>query len=420
MTNSWSIPSFRVEELKRRVEVLNRRVTRTGGQGLSLKVVSELRRAGTTSVQEEMERWSEIVVAGDVPRVDGWQFVARVEHHETGNIVSVAPGSLVDLPSTLRLAGASCSHCQAARNRKDTFVLYKDGEMRQVGRNCLADFLRSGDPEVALRVWSVYASMRSLLNEAAERGYGPSDPRGFSTVYFLACTVAAIREGGWISKAVASQVGRTPTADIASFIASSKPKGRTPVAEDFAEAGEVAAWIEDLAGREDLNDYLSNLRAAVAVGCVERRHEGIVASGVAAYRRDLEKAAELAANAAREAVRPSSHVGQVDKRYDFRGLVVRSARTVTNDWGSSLMLLLEDQDGNDLKCFLRGVSFEVGDVLGGKATVKGHSEFKGRKVTDLTRCKLETGLPVQGTLPVPKVSAAPKSAPEFTDDQIPF
>lgn len=416
MSNSWRVPSFRVAELNRRVEVLNRRVTRTGGTGLTLEVSGET----VSGTGESMERWSEVTVVGDVPRVDGWQFVARVEHHETGNIVSTAPGSLVELPNSFRLNGASCSHCQAARNRKDTFVLYKDGDLRQVGRNCLADFLRSGDPEVALRVWSVYASVRGLLNEAADRGFGPTDPRGFSTVYFLACTVAAIRESGWVSKTVASQVGRASTADIASFIASNKPKGRTPVAEDFAEAGEVAAWIEDLAGREDLNDYMSNLRAAVAVGCVERRHEGIVASGVAARRRELEKAAQAAADAAREAERPSSHVGVVDKRYDLRGLTVRSARQCSNDWGTSLMLLLEDQDGNDLKCFVRGESFEVGDVLGGKATIKSHEDYKGRRVTMLTRCKFEKGLPVQGVLPMPTVFSPPKDAPAFTDEQIPF
>lgn len=416
MTNSWRIPSFRVEELKRRVEVLNRRVVKTGGAGLTIRVTGE----SVVGSGDSLERWSDVLVEGDVPRVDGWQFVARVEHHDTGNIVSCAPGSSVELPESYRLAEAHCSHCSAVRNRKDTFVLHKGGEMRQVGRNCLADFLRSGDPGIALRVWSVYASMRSLLNEAAERGYGPSDPRGFSTVYFLACTVAAIREVGWVSKASAMDTGRTPTAQIASHIASFKPKGRTPVAGDFAEAGEVVAWIEDLAGREDLNDYMSNLRAAVALGCVERRHEGIVASGVAAYRRGLEKAAELAANAAREAVRPSSHVGITDKRYDFRGLTVREARQCNNDWGSSLMLVLEDQDGNDLKCFLRGgESFKVGDVLGGKATVKSHDEYKGRKVTSLIRCKFETGLPVQGAL-VPKVTAAPKSAPRFEDSEIPF
>ncbi len=360
-------------------------------------------------------------MTGEVPRVDGWEFVARVEHLPAGNVVSVAPGTSLELPDSFRRAEPVCVHCAARRARKDTFVLHKDGDLRQVGRNCLADFLRSGDPEVALRIWSVYSSVRSLLNEAQERGYGPADPRGFETVYFLACTVAAIRENGWRSKKAAAEYSLPPTADIASFIASNKPKGRTPVAEDFEEAGEVVAWVEGLEiGPDSNNDYLSNLRAAVLVGCVERRHEGIVASGVAARRRELEKAAELAANAAREAERPSSHVGVVDKRYDFRGLTVRSARTISNDWGTSLMLLLEDQEGNDLKAFVRDASFEVGDVLGGKATVKSHEEFKGRKVTTLTRPKLETGLPIQGVLSIPMVSSPPKTAPVFTDEQIPF
>ena len=425
MTNSWRIPSFRVEELRRRVDVLNRRVVRTGGAGLALTVTGE----STSGPADALERWSHVTVTGDVPMIAGWEFVARVEHHETGNIVSCAPGTLVELPNSYRLADASCSHCSARRNRKDTFVLYKDGDMRQVGRNCLADFLRSGDPAVALRVWSLLASVRSLLSEAQERGYGPADARGFSTLHFLACTSSVIKDRGWVSKAQARERGVIPTADVVSFAAGPRPSGKSypdwfrlqPVAEDYAEAGEVAAWIEDLAGREDLNDYLSNLRSAVALGCVERRHEGIVASGVPAYRRELEKAAEAARNAAREAERPSAHVGVVDKRYDFRGLTVVKASPVSNDWGTSLMLLLEDQSGNDLKCFLRGdMSFAVGDVLGGKATVKSHEDFKGRKVTMLTRCKLEKGLPVQGVLPIPTVTAAPKSAPRFEDSEIPF
>jgi len=428
---SWRIPSFRLDELRRRVEVLNRRVRKTGGPGLSL----DLLREEVVAAQRDdagapvTERWSVLRIGGEVPRVGGWSFVARVEHHPgLGNIVTRAPSvpPLTELPGALRDASPVCDHCKAARNRKDTFVLSRDGETRRVGRNCLADFVRDGSPERALRLWSLVASVESLLSEAAEEGFGSGAQRGFGTLAFLACTASAIRERGWVSKAAARDGDKQPTASLASFIAGRAPGGERnreywrslqPTEADFEEAGEVVAWIEDLAGREDLNDYLHNLRVAVSLGCVERRHEGIVASGLPAYRREVERAVEARREAARA---PSEHVGVVGQRYDLRGLTVRSVKNVGSDFGSSLLVIMEDQAGNDLKCFLRGSpGFEAGDVLGGKATVKAHEVYGGRKQTVLIRCKLEKGLPVQGML-VPKASPPAKVAPAFSDEEIPF
>jgi hypothetical protein len=426
----WRVPTFKVPELLRRTEVLNRRVKKTGGPGLSLLIEREETRtvrAKDGLGVDAIERWSFLRISGEVPRIDGWDFVARVEHHEgVGNIVSRAPGAeSFELPADARTADPTCDHCKAFRRRNDTFVLAKDGMTRRVGRNCLQDFLRGADPEVALRLWSLLASVRSLLDGASEEGFGEGGSRDLDTIGFLACTASAIRHRGWMSKGEAYQRGGVATAVTAAFIAGPAPKGRAredwdamrPTDADYEEAGEVVAWAS---GLEEANDYLQNLRVAVSIGHVGKQHEGIVASGVMAYRRARERALEEARQAAHGAERPSEHIGVVGQRYDFRGLTVTSARPLPdNGFGSSTLVLMEDPSGNEIKTFYRGQPPKVGDVLGGKATVSKHEEFKGRKQTVVIRAKFQTGLPVQGVLPIP-TSAQPAETPHFTDEEIPF
>ncbi len=426
---SWCVPTFKVGDLVRRVEILNRRVRKTGGPGLSLAVEREASRTvepadgvGMPSV----ERWSFLRVTGEVPRVAGWDFVARVEHHEgVGNIVSRAPGAeSAELPGDVRTADPTCDHCKAFRRRNDTFVLAKDGVTRRVGRNCLADFLRGGSPEEALRLWSLLSSVRSLLAGAAEEGFGHGAARDLDTVGFLACTASVIRHRGWLSKGEAYQKGGTATAVTAAFVAGRAPTGRgredwdkmQPTDADFEEAGEVVAWASAL---EKANDYLQNLRVAVSIGHVEKRHEGIVASGVMAYRRAQERRLEEERQAA-SGQAPSEHIGIVGQRYDFRGLTVKTARPVGSDFGTSVLLVMQDTDGNEVKCFYRGdAQYKAGDVLGGKATVKEHEVYKGVKQTIVVRTKFELGLPVQGKLAIPKTEKVVE-APKFDDSEIPF
>ncbi len=430
---SWCVPTFKLDQLKHRVDVLNRRVRKTGGQGLTLVMQNtEIREVPVEGSVPRVESWTFVRIAGSVPCVDGWEFVARVEHHAgVGNIISRAPNREdVQLPDSLRTDAAICEHCATKRVRNDTFVLRSDGVLKRVGRNCLADFLRGCDPAEALRLWSILSSVRSLLSEAAEEGFSSGRAqRGFGTIGFLACTVSAIRHDGWTSKAAANGTDNVPTANTAAWLADKAPTqdrarerwtAMRPTEADYEEAGEVVAWAQALEEAQ-LNDYLSNLRVAVSLGFVERRHEGIVASGVAARRRDAEKALERLREATRQAARPPSQfVGVKEKRYPFC-LTVTSAKPVAGFYGSSTLLLMEDQDGNEIKTFLRGdCSFKAGDTVHGKGTVKEHEEYKGRKQTVLIRCALAAGTPAQGLLPIPTVSTAPAEAPAFSDEEIPF
>lgn len=430
---TWKIAAHRMPELRRRVEVLNRRVQKTGGEGLTLETVErveeEHQHPETKATLKEL--WEIVKIGGQVPVIDGWTFVARIEHHdELGNIVSVAPAFREDeglfdgFGRDPHKCDNSCDHCKARRNRKDTFVVSKDGEYLQVGRTCLKDFLRGTDPAQVLSLWSLIASVESLLGSAAGEGYGLA--QHFGTLDFLAASAAAIRHFGWVSKSASRASGDalTPTANHAGNILS-PPKGHAadwvqyrPTDEDYEEAGAVVEWTQEVSGRGELNDYLSNLVVAVALGYVEPKHEGIVASGVMAYRRELEKA-EREKSRARGTGRESNWVGSVGDRMDLSGLRV----IFTLPLSTSFLVKFEDRDGNILTWFAtHSAGIKEGDVMKGKATIKAHDKYKGDRQTIINRCKLEADPEPwePNETPSPPVPGGVLKAEDFRETNVPF
>jgi hypothetical protein len=91
---------------------------------------------------------------GEPPHVEGYEFIARLEHTPEGNFIFTSPHSSVpNLPAELKTAVQHCDVCHTNRDRNDTFVVKmenedpkrfpdkKAGDLLVVGRNCLARFM---------------------------------------------------------------------------------------------------------------------------------------------------------------------------------------------------------------------------------------------------------------------------------------
>jgi hypothetical protein len=91
---------------------------------------------------------------GEPPHVEGYEFIARLEHSAAGNFIYTNPNSSVpNLPAEFKSMNQHCDVCKTNRDRNDTFVikmLQNDpvrfpgktaGDLLVVGRNCLARFL---------------------------------------------------------------------------------------------------------------------------------------------------------------------------------------------------------------------------------------------------------------------------------------
>lgn len=95
-------------------------------------------------------------IDGEPPHIEGYEFIARLEHTPEGNFIYTNPKVKVNLPAEFKTMNQRCDVCNTYRDRHDTFVLRmtqddpvrfpnkKAGDFLIVGRNCLARFLPGG------------------------------------------------------------------------------------------------------------------------------------------------------------------------------------------------------------------------------------------------------------------------------------
>lgn len=340
-----------------------------------------------------------ITIAGEKPVVGDYEFVASIEHTDSGNFVDCVPGA--EVPERYRTTASHCDHCHTSRQRKNTFVVRSqtDGSFMQVGRSCLRDFLGTDNPE---HILSLFAILRDI--EESRGGWCDLGRAGATwsdeVVNILAVSLAAIRVWGWVSK---GQAMGDPTDQLVSTVSrywdAVTPKPSKEQAEvqakireaskedDTDTASEILAWVR---GSNETSDYMWNLRLACADDiAASPKRVGLIVSAVAAWHRhqdrELKKAQDRELNAA------SEWQGEIGAR--LRSIKVRlEMRRGLGEgaYGWTELLKLRDEAGNLYTWFTGSEpKIDVGETLLITGTVKDHKEYQGIKETLLTRVKVE-------------------------------
>lgn len=355
-----------------------------------------------------------IEISGEAPIVNGWEFVATIQHAgEAGNIIRTVPTFENDLPTEFRTSDPSrCDHCKMNRRRTDTYVVKNatTGAFAQVGSNCLADFV--GHPDIHGLATS--AELFSLLAEACvgldddERGHGRGDDDSLVLSHAVSWAAEAMFRHGWVSRTKARDTNTIATVDVAldamrraekREVCSYKVCGNTTPekctlhftpsdrAVTFAETclEWAPSWIERELKRDTASDYIWNMRVVLANDVMPFRSYGLAASVLGAYQRELEY---VARKARENAGRPESkHLGNVGDKITL-DLTVESFRYIDSQYGSTLLICYTDTDGNSVKWFASSAPEPaIGETAKLTGTVKKHDEYQGTKSTILTRVK---------------------------------
>lgn len=410
---AW-IPESRLGPLQDRAEKLNKRAAKLGCPPISVAIVSErfepVTKPGWDGKLVVVGHKREVCVrvSGAAPQVAGWTFVARVQHGEggDGNIVSKAPDERgTKLDEALWLAEPVCEHCKLARHRKDTFIL-RDGAgvLKQVGRNCLADFLRSEDVEIALAFWKYLHELELAIgaggdDDEGEGGWGGgSGRRYFDVQSVLHAAARVIRVDGYVSRSRAREsLTARATADTVGWVCSPPwsrdEEANKRVREELARfeatpqddkvAADTLEWVRRRL--DPTSDYERNIKVALTPDYVEPRNLGLVTSAVQAWLRlTVQREAEN-----RPVTADAGWLGEVGQRLRKIRVRVTNSKVWTNDVTgfTTNLLVFVDEAGHELKWFASGSrGIEIGRDVLLTGTVKEHSEWKGRKGTILSRC----------------------------------
>ena len=389
----YRIHSTRMEGFMNKLESLNKRAAKLGCSPIKVEILGEMKRIKDKK-KGEVDVFTCLTVEGEAPSYNGWTFVASIEHTEAGNIIRTAPNK--ETPTRFFDVHSVCEHCNTRRHRKETFVLqHEDGAFKQVGRNCLRDFLGHTGPEQ-------YAKWFDLLGELEEEARNCSEGGGQSLYdlnVYMAFVVECITRFGWVSGSSAREqrnYGRyvETTADRAfrNMLPDETKEDKKrrdfdfPSDESYDKAKVIVEWARELKKREELTDYLHNLSIIARLGYVTWDTHRLAASMANAYEMDLRNIEfKKKKEAEKEQRKRGGYVGEVGKREVFT-VTVQRIIPFENDFGIVKLHIMADEQGNNLVWYSSSKVLEEGQTYKLKATVKEHKEYSGEKQTVLTRC----------------------------------
>ena len=136
-------------------------------------------------------------IDGEPPKIEGYEFIARLEHTAEGNFVYTNPKSSVpNLPAQFKSMNQRCDVCNTNRDRNDTFVIKmtvddpkrfpknKAGDLLIVGRNCLSRFLPGGSITGLIAYTKMIDNLQEDIKAASQMEDGEEGGGGGSGKYY--------------------------------------------------------------------------------------------------------------------------------------------------------------------------------------------------------------------------------------------
>lgn len=390
----YRIPAINFPRLNEEIEKLNKRAKKLKTEPIVLTILETITEKKRNDIVgfDYQETYHLCVVTGDAPKLAGWTLVTVIEPVPDGeNLLREVPGQIC--PAEFRKTDMHCDHCGSIRKRNAIFVLKHDsGEYKQVGRNCLADFLGHEHPESMLSRAEYIFVFDRLIGKAQDEGWGVGNGTPVvSTTEFTITASVVIRKLGWLPRSKAGEFEQA-TSDIVwdictrpheKSVAELIRKNDLHAEDNDIEAAEAAiAWAASIDPDNAPNTYLYDLGVCCRQNYVDIKRRGYVTSVLQAHKRML---SDLQVKNSESLL--SKHLGEINQRTKFDNVVVVMATNYMSGIYNKTLIKFRDDQGNILIWRASGCPkwIEIGKKLNIKGTIKKHSEFNGTPQTEINR-----------------------------------
>ena len=401
--NVYEIPEWNLDALTAKVNKINKRAAKLGCPSLEIVnngTVSRILPQHLEAIQTGVLLLKDaphfnvhlISIAGEGPKLAGWKFVGTLDHYSLPGtvIVNAVPGESV--PQEFFHNDATCHQCNKIRRRIETFVVqHENGEYKQVGRNCIKDFL-GHDPSSILRLLSTIRRLMDDLADSDGEYYGGSGRQTwtFDRNRILEVTNTIIRSEGWMSRSAAEGSGKNATANSVLFFFMPTSSSQEADARkewvatldwnEELDTNEANAAIEWLESQTSANEYMHNLQTIVQAEEIPIKLFGYWCSLMATYQRAMERL-----NEQKRTHKVSEWVGVLKVRQEFTVEII-SIKYIEGVYGTVRLHKMLDDGGRTLTWFANTApGMEIGQKYQIKGTVKKHDEYNNWKQTVLNR-----------------------------------
>lgn len=415
-------------DLEAKFAQINKRAVKLGVPEITLSIVKTWDRP-ITDKNGKKDQWNRtekvhtVKVAGETPKLAGWDFLATIEHKEGGNIIRAVPGAdEKDIQQFYEAKPHYCDWCKKSRNRVDTFIVrnHDDGSMKQVGRNCISDFLGGKDPKAILQWFNWRNDINEFVEDAEEKEYNRGGRGNYEVPIddVLNAAAAAIRNYGYIKSSGDNGYNGSTPHMVRTVLFDRPPQSEddarsewfkklSPTDEDKSKVKTVVDWFAALPADQKATPFVHNIDVILNSKTASARDIGILGAIFPMYDRAIET--ERVAKTPRN----NEYVGQVGDKIPPTKVTVVRTRVISGQFGATQIVTMEDGNGNTLVWFNNSAhDLEEKQELTITGTIKKLDDFNGRKQTHLTRVKeLDQAaidkLNAKNQPKVPKVKAAP-------------
>lgn len=373
---TYTIHSILLERFENKLKSFQRKFDKYGDGKLVYSVSEPYIYEFDADVDDSIEAFDgreviDITVEGEY-KINDYEFVASLQFDsESGrNIVN---GSNVPEQFLTRCA---CDHCKTTRARVRTIVLRKGDEYIQVGNSCVKDYLG-----VNIERYASYLSFwRDLDDMTEDNKLVIMSTRPACLVEdVLLETAWRVEQSGYINKEKAWDWGVDATSSAVWSALHSHEK------HEYTEAhkASVKAVIEFVNAQEEDFGYVSNLKSLINNRFVTNKNFGLLVSSFGYYAAELRRIEREKVDKVTENSQWMKAVGEKIK-FIAKPVLIYSGET---QWGYSYMYRFI-LDGNEL-IWKTGTWLDTDIEYEVSGTIKAHNEYRGKKQTELTRCRVK-------------------------------
>lgn len=393
----YFIHEANIEKVEDRISKIGKKCNKFGCYFNYARVGEEFRNVSEIPNQIDLQKFIEIEVEG-VAVFSNWELIAKIEHEAGGCIISKIQFD-AEIPAKYGLSDyCVCEHCNSKRHRKVVYILRNSetGEFKQVGSTCLKDFTGVLDAENAARFFSMFDE----LHESDGLYVAGSGSPYYSIRDYLRYCVECVDKFGWFNSA--SQYSAANRAwDYFSYKELNRKGTRKPSemdaemesvnfdASEEHHGAKVSSIIEFVKKMEDDSSYVISIKSLANSDYFKSKFTGFVASMVICYNKEVERREAERKQREDAENNPSKFIGSIGDRLEVDFNEFEIVTSWDGFYGVTWMYRFVTAEGNILiwksSKWIDATETKKGHV---KFTVKDHTEFRGIKQTEVTRCRI--------------------------------